>query len=125
MNIVSDVRQARRGPVTSPEAGTRVGIFEFPAEHPIFSGHFPEYPLVPGVYLLQSLWLVLCLGTQSTPVLKSVRTTRFQAQVRPPCTYQAVVKIQTDRQITLVRGEVICAGQKAAEALFELAAPTL
>ena len=123
MNILSDVRQALQGQVTSPESGIFTGMFEFAADHPIFNGHFPDYPLVPGVYLLQSLWLVLSLGLDSVPRLAGVRTTRFQAQVLPPCGYQAVVKIQTDKNIRLARGEVIFAGQVAAQAVFELAEP--
>jgi 3-hydroxymyristoyl/3-hydroxydecanoyl-(acyl carrier protein) dehydratase len=121
MNIISDVRQALRGQVTSPEPGTLTGNFEFAAEHPIFTGHFTAYPLVPGVYLLQSLWLVLSLGSTSSWALKAVRTTRFQVQVKPPCQYQAVIKIETEKKPVLARGEIIFAGQVAAQVVFELA----
>jgi 3-hydroxyacyl-[acyl-carrier-protein] dehydratase len=123
VNILSDVRQAFQGQITQPEPGTYAGEFTFAADHPIFAGHFPAHPLVPGVYLLQSMWLVLSLGLDSVPRLAGVRTTRFQAQVLPPCGYQAVVKIQTDKNIRLARGEVIFAGQVAAQAVFELAEP--
>lgn len=123
MNILSDVRQAFQGQITRPEPGTYAGEFFFPAEHPIFNGHFPAHPLVPGVYLLQSMWWVISSDRSPVWRLQGVRTTRFQAQVIPPCRYQAVVKIQTDKNITLARGEVIFAGQVAAQAVFELAEP--
>ena len=31
---------------------TPVGSFSLPASHPIFAGHFPGNPIVPGAYLL-------------------------------------------------------------------------
>ncbi len=31
---------------------TRVGSFSLPASHPMFAGHFPGNPIVPGAYLL-------------------------------------------------------------------------
>ncbi len=37
---------------TGTEAGTRVGGFIIPAEHPALPGHFPGRPIVPGVVLL-------------------------------------------------------------------------
>jgi 3-hydroxymyristoyl/3-hydroxydecanoyl-(acyl carrier protein) dehydratase len=124
MNIVSDVQAALRSPVTSPAPDTYTGVFEFAADHPVFGGHFPKYPLVPGVYLLQSLWLVLSLGRGFLPALQGVRTTRFQAQVIPPCQYQALVILETGKKPWVARGEVIFAGQVAAQAVFELAEPT-
>jgi hypothetical protein len=56
-------------------------------------------------------------------VLQAVRTTRFQVQVKPPCQYQAVIKIEAEQKPRLARGEVIFAGQVAAQAVFELAEP--
>jgi 3-hydroxyacyl-[acyl-carrier-protein] dehydratase len=123
MNIVSDVQAALRGPVTSPAPDTYTGAFEFAVDHPVFRGHFPGYPLVPGVYLLQSLWLVLSLGRDPLPALKGVRTTRFQVQVIPPCQYQALVILTTDKKPWVARGEVLFNGQVAAQAVFELAEP--
>lgn len=31
---------------------TRAGSFSLPASHPMFAGHFPHDPIVPGAYLL-------------------------------------------------------------------------
>jgi 3-hydroxyacyl-[acyl-carrier-protein] dehydratase len=119
MNIHSDIRNALQGTIAQPEPNHYTAEFAFASEHPIFKGHFPEYPLVPGVYLLQSLWQVAELIPGRAWSLKSVRSAKFQAQVRPPCSYTADVKIQEQAGRCLIRGEIIHAGGIAVQAVFE------
>jgi len=35
-----------------------VARFRFPADLPVFEGHFPGHPIVPGVYLIESVRVV-------------------------------------------------------------------
>ncbi len=37
----------------------RTGIFQLNSSHPIFEGHFPDIPIVPGVVLMQMIKEVL------------------------------------------------------------------
>jgi 3-hydroxyacyl-[acyl-carrier-protein] dehydratase len=60
-----------------------------PQESPIFEGHFPTYPLMPGALLIECMaqtagWLVCALGRfAAMPFLAGVREGKFRTLVFP------------------------------------------
>lgn len=60
-----------------------------PKESTIFEGHFPSYPLMPGVLLIECMaqttgWLVCMLGRFSAmPFLAGVKEAKFRSLVHP------------------------------------------
>lgn len=60
-----------------------------PHESPIFEGHFPTYPLMPGVLLVECMaqttgWLVCMLGRfAAMPFLAGVKEAKFRTLVFP------------------------------------------
>ena len=62
---------------------------EVPATSPIFEGHFPGYPLMPGVLLIENMaqtcgWLVSAItGFTGLPVLAGVKEAKIRAAVFP------------------------------------------
>src|ERR1700691_1822968 len=60
-----------------------------PQESTIFEGHFPTYPLMPGVLLIECMaqtvgWLISALGGFSTmPILAGVKESKFRTFVNP------------------------------------------
>ena len=60
-----------------------------PTESPIFEGHFPTYPLMPGVLLIECMaqttgWLVSALGGfTAMPFLVGVKEGKFRTAVFP------------------------------------------
>lgn len=57
----------------------------FPADDPLFVGHFPGEPLVPGVLLTEALAQTcgLVVGDGSRMLLSSIRKMNFPSAARP------------------------------------------
>jgi len=64
-------------------------ICTVPTESTIFEGHFPTYPLMPGVLLLECMaqtcgWLVIAINKfTAMPFLIAAKEAKFRATVHP------------------------------------------
>jgi 3-hydroxyacyl-[acyl-carrier-protein] dehydratase len=72
------------------QAGRKIVIeSRVPSESTIFEGHFPGYPLMPGVLLTETMaqasgWLLLGLnGLSRMPFLAGVKEAKFRTFVQP------------------------------------------
>ena len=74
-----------------------IGTKNVSANEPYFQGHFPDFPVMPGVLMMESAfqtcgWL-LCVADrfqQGFPRLSDVRNVKFGSFVRPGDTLQLV-----------------------------------
>ncbi len=92
----------------------------FSKNEPVFSGHFPRLPVVPGVLLLQ---LLIELGSRAwgvereTMVLKELNNVRFRQQVQPGDVIELEVRVF---ESSLIKGWGIKEGRVVLEAEFYL-----
>lgn len=86
-----------------------------PAESPVFEGHFPGFPLMPGVLLTEAMaqtsgWLII--GREKfgrMPFLASLREAKFRSFVRPKDKLDLSAKLTHDGSgftVAEARGEV-------------------
>ena len=58
-------------------------FFSVAADHPIFAGHFPGRPIVPGVMLLEWVVAEVSLALGRAPAQQRVRAAHFFQPLEP------------------------------------------
>lgn len=109
--------------VTEKEEGKRVvGLKNVTINEPFFAGHFPEYPVMPGVLILEALAQVGAIAVLDMEqnkgkigFLAGVDKCRFKRQVKPGDQLRLEVEILRmkgpigkGKGIATVDGEVAC-----------------
>jgi 3-hydroxyacyl-[acyl-carrier-protein] dehydratase len=89
----------------------------------VFEGHFPGYPLLPGVLMIETMaqtggWLVLAsLRFDRMPFLTQVREAKMRAMVLPGQQLETSAKLVHDGSgYAVVEASIASGGKKVAEA---------
>ena len=85
-----------------PDAGTVAVRSTVPAASPVFEGHFPNHPLVPGVLLIETMaqtsgfLLMARQGFAKLPFLVNVKDAKLRTFVEPETVLDATAEIEHD-----------------------------
>lgn len=99
---------------------------------PFFLGHFPDYPVMPGVLILEALAqlggiLILANrreGLKGMPLLLGIDHARFRREVRPGDQMRLEVQLLRSRVgVTRFSGRAYVADELACEAEFLIGRP--
>ncbi|MFP4011775.1 MAG: 3-hydroxyacyl-ACP dehydratase FabZ [Spirochaetaceae bacterium] len=101
-----------------------IGYKTFRADEHFFAGHFPDYPVVPGVILVESLAQcggagVKQLGRLGDALffLATVERAKFRRQVRPNETVRMEIEnLKVSARVLKQKGTAYVDGETAAEA---------
>lgn len=80
--------------VASSEVGYTI---RFDASHPVFAGHFPGHPIVPGACLVQIAEELLSEQVGHTERFTAIRNLKFRQPVTPDM--QVVMSVREDGKI--------------------------
>jgi 3-hydroxyacyl-[acyl-carrier-protein] dehydratase len=94
-----------------------------PRTSPVFEGHFPGHPLLPGVLMIEIMaqtggWLISAeLRFQRMPFLAQVKEAKLRTFVGPGQTLQAEARLLHDGSgYAVVAGSILAEGKKVADA---------
>lgn len=93
-----------------------------PADEPVFRGHYPGNPILPGVYtldLMQQCVELHFLETGQVATLKRVKSFRFTAPIGPGDCLAIRVDLQLSDNRVAVQGAVSVGERRAAAARLE------
>jgi 3-hydroxyacyl-[acyl-carrier-protein] dehydratase len=102
-----------------------VGIKQVTANEPFFQGHFPGYPVMPGVLIVEAMAQVGGVAVISAPenrdklaLFAGIDKVRFKRQVKPGDTLRIEVQINQLRRgigagsgVATVNDELACRGE--------------
>ena len=106
------------------EAGKRIVAEKWVApEEDYFRDHFPGYPIVPGVLLVEMIaqaggkCLMADIDRGQWPILLQITRANFRKQVTPGSTVRIEATIESCNNLTAnARGFITCEGTRVAEA---------
>ena len=80
--------------------------FSFPADLSLFEGHFPHYPLLPGIVQIELVRYVLSRHLKSPLFLTKVAKAKFKGQVPPEKKVEVVVTYTEEGEEIQAKGEL-------------------
>ena len=113
--------------IVTRDAENLVAEATLPEASPIFEGHFPGFPLLPGVLMIECMaqaggWLMLArLGFSKMPLLAKVGAAKLRGMLRPGAPLTITARLTHDGSgYAVMAGRIDSEGQMAAEAEFTL-----
>lgn len=109
------------------DAGTLVARSTVPAASPVFEGHFPGMPLVPGVLLIETMaqacgFLVLAgNGFAQMPFLMSVDSAKMRDFVKPEAPLEITAALEHEGSgYVVAKARITSQGKRAADCQLKL-----
>jgi 3-hydroxyacyl-[acyl-carrier-protein] dehydratase len=98
-----------------------------PTESSIFEGHFPGYPLMPGVLLIEAMaqtsgWLIVAMnGFKRMPFLAAVKDAKLRTFVTPGQKLSIEARMDHDGSgFAITKAKISCEGASICDATLTL-----
>jgi 3-hydroxyacyl-[acyl-carrier-protein] dehydratase len=120
MTMQSSVLAARIGEYEKNADGANVFEFCFRANNPVFAGHFPNRPLLPGVFQLEMARVAAESIFDCPLAVREMSKAKFQRPILPDETVRLELKLSETEKIIQARANFSVKGQVAGETILLL-----
>jgi 3-hydroxymyristoyl/3-hydroxydecanoyl-(acyl carrier protein) dehydratase len=100
--------------------GVTVFEFRFGADDPVFAGHFPAYPLLPGIFQLEMTRAAAEWALQCSLLLREISKAKFQRPILPAEIVRLELKWSETAGLIRARAGFSVTGQRAGETMMLL-----
>ena len=120
MTMQDSINAARKsGPTPQPD-GASGFEFNFSADDPVFAGHFPTRPILPGIFQLEIVRLAAGWTREKSFTVKEIAKAKFQRPILPGETLKLNLNLTEADGVVSARANFTCGGQPAGEAFLLL-----
>src|SRR6188768_2782314 len=121
MTMRDSIRRAQKiGPETNSDGSVNFE-FCFPADDPTFTGHFPNRPLLPGVFQLEIARLAAEAVLKQPLFVREIVKAKFLRPIIPTEIVRVELKLSEKPDTIQARASFSVTGQPAGEAILQLA----
>ena len=120
MTMRASIAAARVGdPRFEPDGSTTLE-FKFDANDPVFAGHFPGRPILPGVFQLELVRVAAELVMRCVLAVREIRKAKFQRPILPGETVRLALKLSEKDGTIQALAHFSVIGQPAGEMILLL-----
>jgi 3-hydroxyacyl-[acyl-carrier-protein] dehydratase len=94
--------------------------FRFAADDPVFAGHFPGNPILPGVFQLELTRIVAESVLKCSLTLREISKAKFRLPISPGETIRVELKLTEKDDTVQARASFAVGGQPAGETILLL-----
>ncbi len=124
MTLLDSIRAARLGEPQPQPDGATLQEFRFAADDPVFAGHFPGHPLLPGIFQIEMTRGLAESALGSTLIVRAVTKVKFLRPIIPGETVRVELKCTEKADTILLRARLTVIGQSAGDVMLEVARET-
>ena len=120
MNMAASIQAARLGDVERTADGGAVLLFRFDAAQPVFAGHFPGHPILPGVFQLEMARVAAEVILNGAMRVREITKAKFRRPILPAETIRLELKLTENAGTTQARAVFSVGGEPAGETILQL-----
>jgi 3-hydroxyacyl-[acyl-carrier-protein] dehydratase len=115
MTVRHSIANARVGEPQQNSDGSTVFEFKFGAGDPVFAGHFPGHPILPGVFQLEMVRVAAESVLNCPLTIREIRKSKFQRPILPDEVARVELKLTEKEGMIEARAGFSVGGQPAGE----------
>lgn len=120
MTMRSSIQAAQIGVPQTDAEGRSICEFSFAANDPVFAGHFPDNPILPGVFQLELARLMAEAVLKCPLAVREISKAKFRLPISPRETVRVELKL-TEKDGTIQARAIFSVGtQPAGETILVL-----